>query len=68
MNEDLLEYAKARDARRRHLAAHLLPCLMCGEREQIQLTNHGPPAQWRCRKCRHRYTYEPPTPQTEETP
>jgi hypothetical protein len=33
-------------------------CPACGA-EEVQIMRHEQPAEWRCRECRHRFTFEP---------
>lgn len=60
--EDLknaIEEAMAMQPRYHHLCSHVPKCPACGH-EQVQLLmRHTPPAEWRCRICKHRFTYEP---------
>jgi ribosomal protein L37AE/L43A len=33
-------------------------CPKCKEKEQLQVMNTNPPAQWRCRMCNTRFEWE----------
>ena len=46
-------------ARRDLLCSHVPHCPRCREQMQIQLRLLGPPAEWRCRMCKHPFVYEP---------
>ena len=36
------------------------PCPRCGETMQIQVITYlEPPAEWRCRTCKHKFVHEP---------
>ncbi len=55
MYKKLLKYAGRRD----YLARHAIGCPSCTS-SQVQLIMHDSvPAVWRCRKCRHKFYYEP---------
>lgn len=46
-------------ARRERLCADVPPCPKCWELRQIQLVDYyAIPARWRCRLCRHKFTYD----------
>lgn len=46
--------------RRAWLGKWAAPCPACGS-PQVQLTDSTvQPAQWKCRTCKHPFTYEPP--------
>ena len=48
--------------RRDFVCKHVPHCPKCREQMQIQVTDwQSVPAKWRCRKCKHRYEYEPLT-------
>jgi ribosomal protein L37AE/L43A len=44
--------------RREFLGRHVPQCPAC-HRNQVQLLNHGVPAQWKCRVCRVCFEFEP---------
>ena len=50
--------------RRREFVCQAAPhCPICdayGQKaDQVQIMREAPPAKWRCRICKHRWTYEP---------
>jgi transposase-like protein len=51
--------------RREWLCRNAPSCPACGESKQIQLVEWicRPPADWRCRTCKHKFSYEPPVPE-----
>jgi ribosomal protein L37AE/L43A len=52
--------------RRRWLCRHAPKCPECGD-PQVQLVDWFPiPAEWKCRKCKHKWTFEPPDPGTSD--
>jgi hypothetical protein len=54
ISEELLRRADRRDL----LAKHVPQCPACF-RNQVQLLDHGTPAQWKCRVCRVCFEFEP---------
>ena len=60
VNKVLKQALKYAD-RREFLAKNACYCPVCGT-EQVQLINHFiKPAQWRCRHCETKFTFEPDT-------
>lgn len=46
--------------RREWLVRNVPPCPSCSESRQIQLVDWlREPAEWRCRACKYRWTWEP---------
>jgi hypothetical protein len=45
-------------ARQGLLYRNIPRCPACGA-EQVQIMRHEPPAEWRCRECRHWFAFEP---------
>lgn len=63
LNEDMpplptAEELDALHARGEHLMRHAPRCAACGD-EQVQLLSRAAPAQWKCRKCRRCWNWEP---------
>ena len=57
--QDIMRGALKHAERREFLAKHGIRCPKCGT-NQVQLMDHFvSPAEWRCRHCRHEFTYEP---------
>jgi len=53
--EDIEEILNRRD----FLFKNVPHCPECAS-VQVQIKRYGAPAIWRCRICKHRFTYEPP--------
>lgn len=54
--EDVVEVLARQDAINAH--ARTLTCESCGS-DQLQIVRYYPPAQWKCRLCKYRFTSEP---------
>ena len=44
--------------RKEYICRNVPKCFVC-DSEQVQLLSQHEPALWRCRTCKHRFTYEP---------
>ena len=44
--------------RREHIERNVPQCPCCAA-DQAQIMDHHEPAVWRCRECKHRFTFEP---------
>jgi len=56
----LLPGVLALSKRRLWLCKNTPACPSCGEWMQIQITDwHQIPAEWKCRKCKHKWKFEP---------
>lgn len=45
-------------ARQKFLYANTPKCERCGD-EQVELVAKAPPALWKCRDCKHKFSFEP---------
>ena len=56
MNTEVMDQINARYA---FLRDGRPVCTVCGEEHQVWLVDTGIPAQWKCRTCKCKFTYEP---------
>lgn len=54
----LREQVRALTLRRLRICKHAPLCPKCRAR-QVQLTDSGVLAEWKCRECKHRFVFEP---------